>query len=270
MSSDLHDLWGVTCWCGGRQMAGRAGRKGLDASGDAIVICKPSELAAVQEFMTAPIPPMHSTLVSVEVRTAVAHQQAPVTSCLDDAHFTRGDVRGLSRALLEAVACGLIRCASTLATYASSTLLVSLVRSCALPQCRLIARNPSLLQTTASSCAKCFRLRCSIVDQSPQQAVLFQTVVDYLLSREYVQWLPTAGGSPTLKATGLGDAVFRCGMNPEDGGAVYESLKRAAACLITDHPLHLLYLVRLVAAVIFSCFETPTCETQMLFVCRCR
>lgn len=68
--------------------------------------------------------------------------------------------------------------------------------------------------------------------------------VQYLISTECVYLRSDRDDAASrLVVSGLGDAIFRCGMTPEEGIQVYESLQQASQCFITEHPFHGLYLV---------------------------
>ncbi|KAL2974874.1 hypothetical protein AAZX31_14G127200 [Glycine max] len=69
-----------------KQMAGRAGRTGIDTKGESILICKPEELKKVSGLLNESCPPLHS--------------------CLSE------DMNGMTHAILEVVAGGIVQTAS--------------------------------------------------------------------------------------------------------------------------------------------------------------
>jgi hypothetical protein len=114
-------------------MAGRAGRKGLDAEGEAIVMCEPKEVGLVQRLLTAPLTPVASQLVPLPPSSGAgggAHApptREPLSVDLQCALVHRSDANGLTRAVLDAVACGLVQNQVQLAEFSANTLLVKQV-----------------------------------------------------------------------------------------------------------------------------------------------
>jgi len=82
-----------------RQMAGRAGRAGIDTKGESIIICKPEEVK--------------------RITTLVNESCAPLHSCLAE------DKNGMKRAILEVVAGGIVQTANDIHRYVRCTLLNS-------------------------------------------------------------------------------------------------------------------------------------------------
>lgn len=80
-----------------RQMAGRAGRAGIDSKGESILICKPEEAKRIMEMMQ--------------------QECKALQSCLAD------DKNGMMRALLEVVAGGIVQSAADVQRYVRCTLL---------------------------------------------------------------------------------------------------------------------------------------------------
>ncbi|XP_073390265.1 helicase and polymerase-containing protein TEBICHI isoform X3 [Physcomitrium patens] len=80
-----------------RQMAGRAGRAGIDTKGESILICKPEEVKRMEEM--------------------IRQECKALCSCLAD------DKNGMIRALLEVVAGGVVQTAADVQRYVRCTLL---------------------------------------------------------------------------------------------------------------------------------------------------
>lgn len=82
-----------------RQMAGRAGRTGIDTKGESVLICKPEEVKRITALVNESCPPLHS--------------------CLSE------DKNGMIHAILEVVAGGIVQTASDINRYVRCTLLNS-------------------------------------------------------------------------------------------------------------------------------------------------
>ncbi|PON76487.1 Helicase and polymerase-containing protein TEBICHI [Parasponia andersonii] len=82
-----------------RQMAGRAGRTGIDTKGESVLICKPEEIKRILGLLNESCPPLHS--------------------CLSE------DVNGMIHAILEVVAGGIVQTANDIHRYVRCTLLNS-------------------------------------------------------------------------------------------------------------------------------------------------
>ena len=98
-----------------RQMAGRAGRKGLDSSGDSILMCYQKDLQKCRELLNAKLPPLQSALLP------------PSSQTIDRGLIEAGSVRGLSRLMLEFVASKLARSSDDVLAAMQFTLLHALV-----------------------------------------------------------------------------------------------------------------------------------------------
>ncbi|EXC32791.1 DNA polymerase theta [Morus notabilis] len=82
-----------------KQMAGRAGRTGIDTKGESVLICKPEEIKRILGLLNEDCPPLHS--------------------CLSE------DMNGMIHAILEVVAGGIVQTANDIHRYVRCTLLNS-------------------------------------------------------------------------------------------------------------------------------------------------
>ncbi len=99
-----------------RQMAGRAGRTGLDVEGEAIVMCSAVNEAAVRALMTGPLAPLRSNLT-----------QGVDVGGLSTVDFDSGVVGGLTRLILEAIATRMADISADLRQLVSLSMLCALV-----------------------------------------------------------------------------------------------------------------------------------------------
>ncbi|KAF5402490.1 hypothetical protein PHET_04083 [Paragonimus heterotremus] len=244
-----------------KQMAGRAGRKGLDTSGQSILLCKPRDLPRVRQLISAGMP--------------------PVRSCLIDSHGGASE-SSLKRALLEVIANGFIETVADARLYLSSTLMAVIMlstndqfaassqncstrrRSLRLSQpglqpCRELCgsstkqlESPSLTEQfisfinrilntclsqlsdyeliliDRSTCAHTGCLDCNVsVDQDERDLVKSDI-------------LP---GCARLQPTAFGRAVLSSSLGPTHGLVVFEELDKARRAIALDTDLHFVYLL---------------------------
>ncbi|XP_028094603.1 helicase and polymerase-containing protein TEBICHI-like isoform X5 [Camellia sinensis] len=82
-----------------RQMAGRASRTGIDTKGESVLLCKPEDVKRIMGILNDSCPPLHS--------------------CLSE------DKNGMTHAILEVVASGIVQTANDIHRYVRCTLLNS-------------------------------------------------------------------------------------------------------------------------------------------------
>ncbi len=212
-------------------MCGRAGRFGIDATGEAVLMCRPNELSAAQVFVRRQLPPMHSAL-------------------------DRGSGGGVERAVLEVITGRLARSDGTgeagdggagnawLEVFASSTLFwaqqprpqLALARFQAalhyLVDERFVAGRPSSASApTSSSAGAAAAAAAAGGEAGPAPAAT--TVA------------AAAGAMPLtgLRETQLGAASFFSSMAPHDAAEMAASLASATqGGVILSSDLHLLFL----------------------------
>ncbi|GAB5030902.1 dna polymerase theta [Nannochloropsis oceanica] len=220
-----------------RQMAGRAGRAGKSSYGESILLLKqPEDVNEALRLMTDPLPRLKS--------------------CLNP-EMDGG--RALVRAILEAIASGVLRQLGDLDTFLHCMLAV-----------RQRSQNAAGLQAFLSHArsALCYLVEHRIVEEQPHdpnsaaglqklkqeegenyegasaggESVSSAAAAPAAVAAA-VSVFPTARVAKQLAATKLGHALFQSSFAPDEGLLVFQDLKRARMRLVLDSDLHLLYLV---------------------------
>ncbi|XP_068648888.1 helicase and polymerase-containing protein TEBICHI isoform X2 [Aristolochia californica] len=160
-----------------RQMSGRAGRTGIDTRGESILLCKPEEIKRIMTMLNDQCPALQS--------------------CLSE------DKNGMTHAILEVVASGIVQTAADIHRYVRCTLLNSM---------------------------------------KPFQDVVAsaQDSLRWLCHRKLLEWNEE---TKLYSTTPLGRAAFGSSLNPEESLVVLEDLSRAREGFVLASDLHLLYLV---------------------------
>ncbi|KAL5850413.1 hypothetical protein ACOSQ3_008468 [Xanthoceras sorbifolium] len=160
-----------------RQMAGRAGRTGIDTKGESVLICKPDEVKKIIGLLNANCPPLHS--------------------CLSE------DKNGMTHAILEVVAGGIVQTAEDIHRY----------------------------------------VRCTLLNSTkPFQDVVksAQDSLRWLCRRKFLEWNED---TKLYSTTPLGRAAFGSSLCPEESLIVLDDLSRAREGFVLASDLHLVYLV---------------------------
>ncbi|XBJ11452.1 hypothetical protein VPH35_016147 [Triticum aestivum] len=160
-----------------RQMAGRAGRTGIDTKGESILVCRPEEVKRITGIVRSDCPPLQS--------------------CLSE------DKNGMTHAIMEVVAGGIVQTASDIHRYVRCTLLNS---------------------------TKSF-------DDVVKSA---QDSLRWLCHKRFVEW---NNDTKIYSTTPLGRASFGSSLNPEESLVVLDDLSRAREGFVLASDLHLVYLV---------------------------
>uniref|UniRef100_A0A516IJI0 Helicase and polymerase-containing protein TEBICHI n=1 Tax=Turnera subulata TaxID=218843 RepID=A0A516IJI0_9ROSI len=160
-----------------KQMAGRAGRTGIDTAGESVLICKPDELKRIMGLLTENCPPLQS--------------------CLSE------DKNGMTHAILEVVAGGIVQTANDIHRYVRCTLLNS---------------------------TKPFK---DVVKSA-------QDSLRWLCHRKFLEWNEE---TKLYSTTPLGRAAFGSSLCPEESLIVLDDLSRAREGFVLASDLHLVYLV---------------------------
>ncbi|CAM0949659.1 unnamed protein product [Alopecurus aequalis] len=160
-----------------RQMAGRAGRTGIDTKGESILVCRPEEVKRIIGIVKSDCPALQS--------------------CLSE------DKNGMTHAIMEVVAGGIVQTASDIHRYVRCTLLNS---------------------------TKPF-------DDVVKSA---QDSLRWLCHKRFVEW---NNETKIYSTTPLGRASFGSSLNPEESLVVLDDLSRAREGFVLASDLHLVYLV---------------------------
>ncbi|RID50585.1 hypothetical protein BRARA_H01306 [Brassica rapa] len=160
-----------------KQMAGRAGRTGIDTKGESVLICKPGELKRIMALLNESCPPLES--------------------CLSE------DKNGMTHAILEVVAGGIVQTAKDIHRY----------------------------------------VRCTLLNSTkPFQDVVksAQDSLRWLCHRKFLEWNEE---TKLYTTTPLGRGSFGSSLCPEESLIVLDDLLRSREGLVMASDLHLVYLV---------------------------
>ncbi|XP_024986361.1 helicase and polymerase-containing protein TEBICHI [Cynara cardunculus var. scolymus] len=160
-----------------RQMSGRAGRTGIDTRGESVLICKPEEVKRIVALVGDSCPPLHS--------------------CLSE------DKNGMTHAILEVVAGGIVQTASDIHRY----------------------------------------VRCTLLNSTQPFEDVVKSAKDslkWLCHRKFLEWTED---TKLYSTTSLGRASFGSSLCPEESLIVLDDLSRAREGFVLASDLHLVYLV---------------------------
>ncbi|KAJ0247364.1 Helicase and polymerase-containing protein TEBICHI [Hirschfeldia incana] len=160
-----------------KQMAGRAGRTGIDTKGESVLICKPGELKRIMALLNESCPPLES--------------------CLSE------DKNGMTHAILEVVAGGIVQTPKDINRY----------------------------------------VRCTLLNSTkPFQDVVksAQDSLRWLCHRKFLEWNEE---TKLYSTTPLGRGSFGSSLCPEESLIVLDDLLRARDGLVMASDLHLVYLI---------------------------
>ncbi|KAF3446459.1 hypothetical protein FNV43_RR11638 [Rhamnella rubrinervis] len=160
-----------------KQMAGRAGRTGIDTKGESVLICKPEEIKRIVGLLNESCPSLRS--------------------CLSE------DMNGMTHAILEVVAGGIVQTANDIHRYVKCTLL----------------NSTKPFQDVVKSAQESLRWLCL---------------------RKFLEWNEN---TKLYSTTPLGRAAFGSSLSPEESLIVLDDLSRAREGFVLASDLHLVYLV---------------------------
>ncbi|RZC90345.1 hypothetical protein C5167_031057 [Papaver somniferum] len=160
-----------------KQMSGRAGRTGIDTKGESVLICKPEEIKRITAILSDSCPPLQS--------------------CLSE------DKNGMTHAILEVVAGGIVQTANDIHRYVRCTLL----------------NSTKPFQDVVKSAQDSLRWLCHM---------------------KFLEW---SEETKLYSTTPLGRASFGSSLSPEESLVVLDDLSRAREGFVLASDLHLVYLV---------------------------
>ncbi|RZC75410.1 hypothetical protein C5167_050892 [Papaver somniferum] len=160
-----------------KQMSGRAGRTGIDTKGESVLICKSEEIKRITAILNDSCPPLQS--------------------CLSD------DKNGMTHAILEVVAGGIVQTANDIHRYVRCTLL----------------NSTKPFQDVVKSAQDSLRWLCHM---------------------KFLEW---SEETKLYSTTPLGRASFGSSLSPEESLVVLDDLSRAREGFVLASDLHLVYLV---------------------------
>ena len=212
-----------------KQMVGRAGRKGVDDSGESILICKDSERSKVVGLLKSAPKPVQSCLGLSEKGGAKGSKEKDLTA--------------MKRAILEVVVSGSATSKIEIETYTSCTLLFAELS-------RSLNENPVCNTENTASIT---------MTATP----LIQSTLEFLLENEFIairqkssdrenkKDQPTSHSEPqgiesnqVYYATQLGMATVASALSPDEALVVFLELRKARKCFVLENELHIIYLVR--------------------------
>ena len=204
-----------------KQMVGRAGRKGVDDSGESILICKPKERS--------------------KVVTLLKSAPKPVTSCLGSCKGASnsangGELTAMKRAILEVITSATATKMTEIEAYASCTLLFAELKEKAITT-KSPGKSPSKKDVTKT---------------------LLQSTIDFLLKNDFINIRqgkapnseaqsneppPPSRESDQYFATQLGMATVASALSPDEALVVFSELRKARRNFVLENELHIIYLV---------------------------
>lgn len=181
-------------------MRGRAGRKGKDEVGETYLCCLREDLQAVGEIFEADMPAIASGLSS--------------------------ERRGVTRALLEAIATGLVSGRSAIDDYIKCTLLYHTMNTDEL----VMMVNDAIKELVAKD----------LIHKTPDTDTAHSAGdgdADADVAGDVVGFDDAA-----YEATAIGHAVVASSFAPDDGLFIYNELRRALQAFVLDGEMHVFYM----------------------------
>uniref|UniRef100_UPI00358F608A DNA polymerase theta-like n=1 Tax=Myxine glutinosa TaxID=7769 RepID=UPI00358F608A len=195
-----------------QQMAGRAGRFGLDMQGESILVCSENEQVLGRSLLRGVTPSLRSTLQE---------------------RLQGGSIAAITRAMLEIIVSGVAKTADDACCYTSCTLLSTCF-------------DNKELSSSPAQCAKQKVNEDTKLEEAQEHKIQLEKLIEdslnYLVKQEFVHATVNKTGVHHYIGSLLGKAALAAGLPPSLALAVFADLQRALRCLALDSDLHLLYL----------------------------
>lgn len=232
-------------------MRGRAGRKGKDEVGETYLITLRDDLAAVADLLVADMPPVASGLDpggsgSGGSKMAPSQSQWPSASQASQSSqatqgnqesISPGNTRGINRALLEAVATGLVAVRGAVDDFARATLWARCMKEAAEKDAEETEREEGYWDGQDDGWLE------------KMVTIALNELVEMRLLRvhnnstgESFDGNDNDPSTAIYTATRLGRAVVGASLAPEDGVYIYGELARALRSFVMDGEMHVFYM----------------------------
>ncbi|KAI8521186.1 hypothetical protein Bbelb_009400 [Branchiostoma belcheri] len=190
-----------------KQMAGRAGRKGVDSQGESVLVCKERERSKATTLIRSGLSPVHSCL----------HRE------------TGQDVSSsMKRAILEIIAGGVARSPTDVERYASCTMLAA-----------------GMSEVTSDNTSTDSAIHACIQFLLEHEFIRLQEVQseDGPPTQEYqpTQLEDGTASQQEYQPTQLGSATLSSALSPDEALVVFADLQRAMKSFVLENELHILF-----------------------------
>ncbi|MGH0187478.1 UNVERIFIED_CONTAM: hypothetical protein FKN15_025297 [Acipenser sinensis] len=195
-----------------KQMAGRAGRKGVDTVGESILVCKNSERSKGVSLLQGSLKPIRSCLIKKE---------------------GEGVTTSMIRAILEIIVGGVASTPEDVKIYASCTLLAASFS------------EEDLEQSDSESGESSTEGPAPGAKRSVQGGAI-EACVEWLMENEFIQIQEEEKEEKKIQLyspTQLGAATLSSSLSPPDALGIFADLQRAMKGFVLENDLHILYQV---------------------------
>ncbi|XP_062341223.1 DNA polymerase theta-like isoform X2 [Osmerus eperlanus] len=189
-----------------KQMAGRAGRKGVDTMGESVLVCKEAERQKGVSLLQGSLQPISSCLVKRE---------------------GEGVTTSMLRAILEIIVGGVASTPQDVRLYASCTLLAASLQPGQRPEGGAVGRKAK----------KGGRGRGPEANEGAIEAC-----VDWLMENEFIN-IQKEGEEERYCPTLLGAATLSSSLSPPEALGIFADLQRAMKGFVLENDLHILYQI---------------------------
>uniref|UniRef100_A0A673C1M8 DNA polymerase theta n=1 Tax=Sphaeramia orbicularis TaxID=375764 RepID=A0A673C1M8_9TELE len=191
-----------------KQMAGRAGRKGVDTTGESVLVCKEAERQKGITLLRGALQPISSCLVRRE---------------------GKGVTTSMLRAILEIIVGGVASSPQDVRTYASCSLLTASIKS------EGRQSNEESSKGAIEACVEWLMENEFISIQKEGQ--------EYGSNQHPTQSTISSFSEEQYRPTQLGAATLSSSLSPPEALGIFADLQRAMKGFVLENDLHILYLV---------------------------